>query len=44
MVTDSYFEYANKVVNFLLIVFKNGIFELQGDSDCAYVHQQKAKS
>ena len=32
MVTDSHFEYANKVVKFSVILFKNGIFDMHGDS------------
>ena len=42
MVTDSHFEYADEVVKFSVILFKNGIFEIHRDSGVQnYINSHK---
>ena len=42
MVTGSHFEYANWEVKFSVILFKNGVFEIHGDSGVQhYINSHK---
>ena len=42
MVTNRHFEYANYLVKFLEILFKNGVFEIHGDSGVQhYINSHK---
>ena len=42
MVTDSHFEYANWVIKSLVILFKNGMFGIHGDSGVQhYINSHK---